>query len=102
MRRGFGLRWRAAFEREDDLANFDLLAFLDFDLFDDAADRRGNLDDGLVGLQFHHRLAFGNLRAGSDHQADEIALVEIFSPSSGSLNSLAPGGRRGGHGWSRG
>ena len=57
---GCGVRRSAALESEDDLPDFDLLAFLDFDLFDYAADGRGNFNDGLVGLQFHHGLAFGN------------------------------------------
>ena len=76
-----GGRWSSgsAFEREDDLSDFYLFAFFDFYFFDHAADRRWNFDDGLVGFQFHHRLAFGNFRAGSDHEADEIALRNVFA-----------------------
>jgi len=36
---GFGLRRSSAFEREDHLPDFDLLAFFYFDLFDNAAHR---------------------------------------------------------------
>ncbi len=78
-RAGFGLCGCSAFEREDHLANFDLLAFFDFDFFDHAADRRRNFDHGFVGLEFHDRLAFGNFRAGRDHQANQIALRDVFS-----------------------
>ena len=76
---GFGLCWCSAFEREDDLSNFDLLAFFDFDVFHDAADGRRDFDYGFVGLEFHDRLAFGNFGAGRDHQTNEIALGNVFS-----------------------
>ena len=74
-----GLRLRTTFQREDDLADFDLVAFFDLDLFHDSADRGRNFDDGFVGLEFHHRLTFGDLRSGSDHQAHQIALIDVLA-----------------------
>ena len=110
---GFGLCWCSAFEREDDLPNFDLLAFFDFDFFDDAADGRRDFDHGFVGLEFHDRLAFGNFGAGRDHQTNEIALGDVFSEfgelefaragrlgrnrGGGSRSGWRGGGRWGGH-----
>ena len=107
---GFGWCWCSAFEREDHLSDFDLLAFFYFNVFDDAADRRRNFDHGFVGFQFHDRLAFGNLVPGAIIRRTRSP-CEMFSPSSGSLNSLGPeglvalgaagaaatGGCRGGH-----
>ena len=76
---GFGLRRASALQGEDHLADFDLLAFLYLYFVDDSADRGRNLDDGFVGFEFHHGLAFGNFGAGRDHQANEIALRNIFA-----------------------
>src|SRR5271165_32629 len=101
----FGLRGGSAFEREDYLSNFDLLAFFYFDFFNDAADRRRHFDHSLVGLEFHHRLAFGNFGAGRDHQANQIALGDVFSEF-GEFEFAGAGGdlnrrRRAGHYWRR-
>ena len=45
----------------------------------DAADRRRNFDDGLVRFQLHHGLAFFDVGAGRDHQANQIALLNVFA-----------------------
>ena len=76
---GLGRRCGSAFEREDHLSNFDLLAFLNLYFFHHAAHRRGNFDDGFVGFQFHHRLAFRHFRSRRNHQANQIALGDVFS-----------------------
>ena len=47
--------------------------------FTDAAHRRRHFDDRLVGFQFHHRLAFGDGRAGRNHQPDEVSLIDVFA-----------------------
>ena len=101
--RGFGLRGGSAFQREDHLSDFDLLAFFYFDFFDDAADRRRNFDHGFVGFEFHDRLAFGNFRAGRDHQPHQIALGDVlsefgeleFAGAGGDRNSCGSAGRYG-------
>ena len=67
------------FQRENHLANFNLLAFFHFDVLHHSGDRRGNLDDSFVGFQFHYRLAFGNLRARRNHQAHQIALRDVLA-----------------------
>ena len=72
-------RARAIFHREDHLADFYFLAFLDPDFLDRASYRRWNFDDGLVGFQLHHRLPFGDARAQRDHQPDQVALVDVFA-----------------------
>ncbi len=79
MPRLFRLGGRAPFQGENHLANFDFLAFFDPNLLDRAAYRRGNLHHGLVGFQFHHRLAFGDSRARGNHQPDKVALIDVFS-----------------------
>jgi hypothetical protein len=76
---GFRLRWRRTFKGENHLPDSDLLALFDFDFFDHAAHGRGDFDDRFVGFEFHHRLAFGNFRAGRNHEAHEIALRDVFT-----------------------
>ncbi len=70
---------RTTFEGKDDLANFDLLALLDENVFHHAGDGRRNLDDGFVGFEFHHRLTFGDFGAGRNHEANQIALIDVFA-----------------------
>ena len=79
----------AALQRKDHLANFDLLPLFDLDLAHYAADRGRNFDDGFVGLEFHHRLAFRNARSRREIIKRTRSPESMFSPSSGSLNSLA-------------
>ena len=74
-----GFRARAIFHREDHLADFDLLAFFDPNFLDCAGHRRWNFDDGLVGFQFHHRLAFGDAGARRNHQPHQITLIDVFA-----------------------
>jgi len=69
----------SAFQRKNQLAHFDLFAFFNFDFFDHAAHRRGNFHDSFVRLQLHHRLAFGNFDARSNHQSNQVTLVDILS-----------------------
>src|SRR5580704_12003154 len=73
------LRRSRTFEREDNVANFNLVALLHVDFFDDSADRGGYFDHRFIGFKFHHRLAFGNLEARRNHEPDEIALGDVFS-----------------------
>ena len=74
-----GLTDSAAFQGENHLADFDFRAFLDLDIFNRARHRRRNFHHGLVGFQFHHRLAFGDLRARRDHQTHQIALIDVLA-----------------------
>src|SRR5437899_1395185 len=62
-----GLQCDATFERKDDLSDFDLLALLYSNFLYYSAYRRGNFDHGLVSFEFHHRLAFGDVRPRRDH-----------------------------------
>ena len=52
-----------AFQREDHLPDFDLLALFDFDVLHHSGNGGRHFDDRFVGFQFHHWLAFGNLGA---------------------------------------
>src|SRR6516165_12350527 len=88
---GYGRRWRfrtqrcrpgssgSVFDRKDDLPNLELVAFLDTDFAYSTADRRRHLDDGLVSLQLHDRLAFFYGGARCDHQTDQIALFNVLA-----------------------
>ncbi len=76
---GFRGRSLPTLEREDHLPNLDLLALFYLHFFHYAADRRRNFDHGLIGLQLHDRLAFGNFGAGRDHQSHQVALRNIFA-----------------------
>ena len=69
----------AAFECEDHLSNFDLLAFLNLDFLHHTADRGWNFHDSLIGLQLHDGLAFGDLGARCDHQTHEITLGNVLA-----------------------
>jgi hypothetical protein len=68
----------SAFKREDDLADSHLLAFFDFDFAHNPADARWNFDDGLIGLQFHNRLAFRNPGAGGNHEPNQVAGINVL------------------------
>src|ERR1700691_3293462 len=70
---------RAAFERENDLADFYLLSLFDFYIAHHAADAGWNFYDGLFGFVFHHRLPFGDARARRDHEAHELAAVDVLA-----------------------
>src|SRR5580692_10184036 len=88
------LRRGRTFEREDNVANFNLVALLYVDFFDDSADRGGYFDDRFIGFKFHHRLAFGDLDARRNHEPDEIALGDVFAEF-GKLELGWAGGRGG-------
>src|ERR1019366_5615349 len=89
----FRLSRDAALQREDDLANFDLLTLFDLDLAHYAADRGRNFDHGFVGFEFHHRLAFGNALSWRDHQPHQIAGVDVLAQF-GQLELAGRGGGR--------
>ena len=76
---GFDFGARAIFHGKDHLANFDLLAFFNPNFFYRAGHGRRDFDHGLVGFQFHHRLAFSDARAGRNHQPHQIALVDVLA-----------------------
>ena len=78
-RRFHRLRGGRALQREDDLADFHLVAFFYAYFLHHAAHRRRHFDDGFVGFQFHHGLAFGDFGAGRNHQAHQIALIDVFA-----------------------
>ncbi len=65
--------------RKHDLADPDLVAFLNQDFFDGSTHRRRHFHDGLVGFEFHHRLALAHRRAGRNHQAHQVALFNVFA-----------------------
>src|SRR5580704_6758149 len=89
------LRRGRTFEREDNVANFNLVALFYVDFFDDSADRGGYFDHRFIGFKFHHRLAFGDLDARRNHEPDEIALGDVLSEF-GKLELGWTGGRRAG------
>src|SRR5947199_10280532 len=90
-----GLQCDATFERKDDLSDFDLLALLYSNFLHYSAHARWNLHHSLVGFEFHDWLAFGNLVPGEIIRRTRSA-ASMFSPSSGSLNSVAAAYGRGG------
>src|SRR6185503_14505682 len=63
----------AIVDRENRLADLDLVAFLDLDLLHLAGDRGGDLDGRLVGLELEHRLVFFDRVAGFDEDAKDVA-----------------------------
>ena len=81
---GFGssLRlWRlraVLVERNDYLADFQLLAFFDVNLAHDSAGRRWNFDSGLIGFEFEQRLVFIDLLADFDEDLEQIARADVL------------------------
>ena len=66
------------FNGENDLSDFQLVAFFYADIFDHSGYGGRNFNYGLVGFQFHHRLTFIDNIAGRDHQPYEVTLFDIF------------------------
>src|ERR1700676_927362 len=64
---------------KDDLANLDLVALFDPNLLHRSAHRRWHFDHRLVSFQFHDRLAGADTGPWRDHQAHEVALLDVFS-----------------------
>ena len=83
FRGGFGFGrfrgTRAIFEGEDDLADFEFVAFFYTNLFYVPVTEEGHFDDRFVGLKFHHGLAFGDAGAGRDHQSHQVTAFDIFA-----------------------
>src|SRR5438132_13411030 len=73
------LRQCAAFKREDDLSDLDLLALLDSDFLDYSGYRRRNFDNRLVSFKFHDGLALGNLGTWRNHPSDDTALLDVLA-----------------------
>jgi len=74
-----GLRSGSIFDGEDDLSHAQLVAFSYPNFSDGAAHRRRHLYHRLVGFEFHHGLALGNASAGLDHQADQVAALDVLA-----------------------
>src|SRR5438445_5093395 len=79
FRFSFGFCSSTVLNCEDDLADFDFLAFFYPNVFYRAAYGRGNLDNGFVGFEFHHWLAFGDACARRDHETHEVALFDVLA-----------------------
>ena len=85
------LRWRrcSAFQREDHLSDFDLLAFFHFDIFHTPL-----TDDGTSTTALSVSSSITGWPSATFEPGAIISRTrspcEMFSPSSGSLNSLAP------------
>jgi hypothetical protein len=73
------LRSRAVLHSKDNLADLDLLTLLDENVFDSSADARRNLDNSLIGLELNYRLTFGDSRAGRNHEAHEVTLIDVLT-----------------------
>ena len=76
----------AVVDAEDRLADFDLVAGFDFDVFDFPGDRRGHFDRRLVGFELEDRLIFRQRVAGLT-STRSTSPAAMFSPSSGSVKS---------------
>ena len=59
--------------------DFDLVALLDLDLFDDTRHRRGHFDRGFVRLEFQDRLIAGDGVADVDEHAGHVAAGDVLS-----------------------
>ncbi len=66
-------------EREEDVADRNDLALLGEQFADGSVDRRGNLDDRLVRLDFGDRLVLGDGISLFDLPTDEFALGDAFA-----------------------
>ena len=64
---------------EDRLADLDLVAGLDLDLFDRAGDRRRHFDRRLVGFELEDRLILGDRVARLDQDAQDVAGVDVLA-----------------------
>ena len=67
------------FKREYELPDFDFFSLRYQNVFHNSAQRRWDLHHGLVGLNFHDGLAFGDLCAWGNHQANQIALMHVLA-----------------------
>ena len=65
-------------ERNDYLADFQLLAFFDVNLAHDPAGRRWNFDSGLIGFEFEQRLVLIDLLADFDEDLEQIARADVL------------------------
>ena len=65
-------------ERNDYLADLQLLALFDVNLADDSAGRRWNFDRGLIGFEFEQRLVFIDLLADFDEDLEQIARADVL------------------------
>ena len=69
----------SVFHSEDDLSHPQLVAFFYADFPDGARHRRRHFHNRLVGLELHHRLAFGDAGARLDHQANQVAALDVLA-----------------------
>ena len=66
-------------DAQDRLADLDLVAGLDLDVFDCAGDRRGHFDRRLVGFELEHRLILRQRVAGLHEHAQDIAGGDVLA-----------------------
>ena len=67
-----------AFQCKNQLPNFNLFAFFNFDFFNYAVNRRGNFNYCFIGFQLHYGLAFRNLSSRRNHQPHQISLMNVL------------------------
>ena len=72
-------RGGAVVNREDRLADLDLVAGLDLDFLDPPGHRRRHLDGRLVGFELDDRLVFLDHVAGLDEHAQHVARRDVFT-----------------------
>ena len=65
--------------RQDHRADLDLVALLDLDFLDDAGNRGGHFDRGLVGLELEDRLIVRDRVADLHEHAGHVALRDVFT-----------------------
>jgi ribosomal protein L32 len=75
-RRRFGFR---SIHRKNDLANFNFVAFFDSNFLYGAAHRGRHFDNSLIRFQLHDGLAGAHRGSRRNHEANEIALFDVFS-----------------------
>jgi hypothetical protein len=56
-----------------------LVTFFYADFPDGARHRRRHFHNCFVGLELHHRLAFGDAGTGLDHQSDQVSALDILA-----------------------
>src|SRR3989442_336075 len=73
------LRSRTRFEGEYHLPDLDGVTLLHQDIFNSSSERRRYFDHGFVGFKLDYWLAFGDLGSRGNHQAHQVALMNVFA-----------------------
>ena len=76
---GLAFGARTVLDGKNYLSNLDLLPFLDPDFFYRPGYGGWHFDHSLVRFQFHDWLAFSHAGARRNHQANQVALINVLA-----------------------